>query len=77
MHWSNMGGMVVKVCLKDCTSRGIFVMSSVTVRFMGVMRVHVLIGRWSNMRQIKDNSSKDWKHTGQQIANHVNHTTTT
>ena len=42
---------------------------------MRVMRV--LIGHWSNMRQIKDNSFKDWKHAGQKIANHVNQTTIT
>lgn len=48
---------------------------SVIILFMGIMRV--LIGHWSNMSQIKDNSFKDWKHTGQQIAKHVNQTTTT
>ena len=40
---------------------------------MWIMRV--LIGHWSNMRQIKDTSYKDWKHAGQQIASHVNQTT--
>lgn len=48
---------------------------SVIVLFMGIMRV--LIGHWSNMGQIKDNSFKDRKHTGQQIGKHVNQTTTT
>lgn len=43
--------------------------------FMGIIRV--LIGHWSNMSQIKDNSFKDWKHTGQHIAKRVNQTTAT